>query len=98
MRLDLMRKAEVGTFLSRYDKAVLQFEHAIEIDPDNAEACSKKGVALASSAGMMNPWFCFDRAKEIDPTKPKGWYNRGRGLAPGMNAPRPSSSLIMPSR
>lgn len=63
----------------KYDQAVLQFERAIELDPDNENAFANKGGALRGLARPQDALASFNTALTLDPNDV--WTLEERGEA-----------------
>ncbi|WP_422928855.1 tetratricopeptide repeat protein [Singulisphaera sp. PoT] len=67
--------------LENFGEAVISFEKAIEIDPNNASPWVSKGDALAGLGRHEDAILCFDKAIEIDPNDDSAWASKGDALA-----------------
>jgi tetratricopeptide (TPR) repeat protein len=62
--------------LDKYEEAIECFDKALEIEPDDAEACYNKGLALQELDKYEEAIECFDKALEINPDDGRYWYSR----------------------
>ena len=53
------------------------YDEAITIDPQNADAWSDKGAALAILSKYNGALEAFDKAIKINSRKTNAWYNKG---------------------
>jgi len=51
--------------LGRYDEAVTSYDHAISIDPSDADAWNSKGNSLNSMGKSNDAKKCYDKSKEL---------------------------------
>ncbi|NKQ38425.1 MAG: tetratricopeptide repeat protein, partial [Methanosarcinales archaeon] len=71
---------EIGNIyykLSKYDEALMFFNKAIEINPDDAEAWYNKGVVLGELNRPDEELKAYNKAIEIKPDDAEAWYNKG---------------------
>ena len=61
-------------------KAIKNYDRAIEINPEYAEAWNQKGAALLFIQKPEEAIVCFDKALEIDKEHGYAWYNKGAAL------------------
>ena len=52
--------------LGKYDEAILSYEHAITIDPSDADAWNSKGNSLNSLGKSDEAKKCFEKSKELE--------------------------------
>jgi Tfp pilus assembly protein PilF len=60
----------------QYDRAIEEFERALEFDPDYAEAYCDRGIALYMKGEHTEAFKDFERALEKDPTLGKAHFHR----------------------
>lgn len=58
-----------------------KWEREIALDPENAEAYSKRGTVLFVLGRKKEALASYDRALEINPEYEKAWNNKGVLLA-----------------
>jgi tetratricopeptide (TPR) repeat protein len=78
-----IKEGDVLQNQSKYDEAIQAYDKAIEIDPQNEEAWTKKGSAFFGSdrAGASDEAVrCFDNAILINPNYAEAWMEKGRWL------------------
>jgi tetratricopeptide (TPR) repeat protein len=63
-----------------YTKAIENFDKALDIDPNNALALNKKGLALYNLSKYQEAITWFDKVLEIDPGHVNALYNKGLAL------------------
>ena len=73
------------------DQAMACYEHALEIDPDYAEAWSNKGSLFREAGQLEEALRCYERAIAIDPGAHLAWYNKGATLE---TLGRPEEALV----
>ena len=64
-----------------YEKAIADYDKAIEINPDLDQAWNNRGVALANLGRSEAAIADYDKAIEINPDLDQAWNNRGVALA-----------------
>ncbi|MDD2472404.1 MULTISPECIES: tetratricopeptide repeat protein [unclassified Methanoculleus] len=64
-----------------YNKAVVCYDKALELSPDDPVLWRRKGFALIKSCNYASAAACFDRALEIDPENAGAWQRKGYVLA-----------------
>ncbi len=62
------------------DKAVIEYQKALEIDPDSAETCYDLGNALAEEGKMDEAIIQFQKARAIDPAYADPYDDLGNAL------------------
>ena len=60
-----------------YEQAISEFDKAIELDPDYAEAYSNRGIAYGSQGDFDSAMTDFNKAIELDPESAEAYSNRG---------------------
>jgi tetratricopeptide (TPR) repeat protein len=63
-----------------YLAALMLYDEAIRMDPNNTHAWNNKGVALAEMHNFTGSIYCFNKTIEIDPTIAEAWNNKGAAL------------------
>lgn len=63
------------------DRAIADFDNAIALDPDDADAYNARGQVWLDKGDNDSAISDFDRAIELDPGKAEAYYNRGRAWA-----------------
>jgi tetratricopeptide (TPR) repeat protein len=67
--------------LGRFEEAILSFNKAIEINPNNVPAWSNKGWTLDKLERFEEAIKCYDKAIEISPNGSSfTWFNKGQAL------------------
>ena len=61
-----------------FEKSVLCFDKALELDPYNAQAWTSKGFSLESLGRHDEAIDCHNRALEVDRCNLDAWYNKAR--------------------
>jgi len=65
--------------LKRYDDAIANFNRALELAPNDADALTGRGTAQFNGKRMYREALAdFEKALTIDPTKGETWLNRSR--------------------
>ena len=64
----------------RYQEALLEFDNAIRIDPNDASVYINKGNALDKLGPISRTLLEFDNAIRIDPNNANAYYNKGNAL------------------
>jgi tetratricopeptide (TPR) repeat protein len=64
--------------IERYEEALADLDHALELDPDNASALVNRGTTYAQMKRYDEALADLDRAVEIDPDYVTGFLSRGR--------------------
>ena len=72
----LANKRDYGSI----EKALEAFDNALEIDPQYAEACYNKGLALNQLERHEEAIECYDKAVEINPQFVEAWDRKGDDL------------------
>lgn len=67
--------------LKKYNEAIADFNRAIAIDPENAEAYNNKGLYLFESGRSDSSIFYFDKAIALKKDFHQAYYNKGNTLA-----------------
>ncbi|NMC10258.1 MAG: tetratricopeptide repeat protein, partial [Methanothrix sp.] len=67
-----------------YEKAIDNYDNAIEIDRRFSEAWVAKGIALVGLEKYNESIDCFDEAIKINPEYAEAWHNKGLALAIGL--------------
>jgi len=71
---------QVFTLDGRLDEAVIQFQRALEINPNYVRAWSNLGSVRARQDRMGEATECFRKAVGIDPRDFRAWVDLGRAL------------------
>ena len=67
--------------LNRQKEAVIAYEQALELDPENATYWNDKGNALrADPACHEDALEAYEQAVKLAPDEPLYWHNKGRVL------------------
>jgi hypothetical protein len=61
----------------QYDRAISDFNKALEIEPKSADVYNNRGIAYGSKGQYEKAISDFDKAIEINPGLSKAWFNRG---------------------
>jgi tetratricopeptide (TPR) repeat protein len=61
----------------RYDEAIAEFNKAIEIDPDFADAYYNRGIANSKKGNLNQAISDYTKAIQINPNDSDSYYNRG---------------------
>ncbi len=69
----------------KYDQAVADFNKALSIDPDNAEAYNNKGLYLTEKGVIDSAIVCFDKAISLKKGFYQAFYNKGNAYAKAGN-------------
>ncbi len=77
---DLFSDALILLNLQKYEEAILLYEKAIKIDPNQYSAWYNKGLALSSLRQYEQAIYSFNKAIEIDFNQYWSWYLRGNAL------------------
>jgi Flp pilus assembly protein TadD len=65
-----------------YLEALLCFQKAVEVNPNNAHAWYNYGTGLTKVGKYDDTTLmCFEKAVELNPTDPEAWNNKGAILA-----------------
>jgi len=67
--------------LSKLEQAIMCYDKAIEIDPNNSGAWDNKGNALRLTGRNKEALECYNNAIKIDPTNASAWANKGAVLS-----------------
>ena len=60
-----------------FDKAITDFDHAVQLNPNQVEVYNYRGVIKARKGDIEGAIADFDRAVERDPKYPHAYLNRG---------------------
>ena len=60
-----------------FDKVIADFDHAVELNPNQVEIYNYRGVIKARKGDIEGAIADFDRAVERDPKYPHAYLNRG---------------------
>jgi len=71
----------------KYDLAIADFNIALSIDPDNAEAYNNKGLYLSEGGKNDSSLVYFDKAISLKENFYQAYYNKGNALAKQGNYP-----------
>ena len=63
-----------------YKEALVSYDQALEVKPDNHEAWNNRGNALRNLGRYEEAIAAYDQALEVKPDKHEAWYNRGIAL------------------
>jgi tetratricopeptide (TPR) repeat protein len=63
--------------LKDYTGAILDYNKAIELDPDNANAYYNRGCTKSSLEDFRGAMLDYNKAIKLDPDNAKAYYNRG---------------------
>ncbi|WP_353571073.1 tetratricopeptide repeat protein [Candidatus Albibeggiatoa sp. nov. BB20] len=66
--------------LGRYKEAIVSYDKALNIKPDNYKAWNNRGNALGQLGRNEEAIASYDKALNIKPDKHEAWYNRGNAL------------------
>jgi len=71
--------AQGAVYLDRqmYDEAIAEFNKAIEIDPDFADAYYNRGIANSKKGNLEKAISDYSKAIEINPRDSDAYFNRG---------------------
>jgi tetratricopeptide (TPR) repeat protein len=61
----------------QFDRAIADFDQAIALDPQNAEAYNARGLAYYAIADLRRAIADFDEALSLNPEIADAYYNRG---------------------
>ena len=64
-----------------YDRAVVWYDRALEISPDDPVLLKRKGFALVKTGRYDEAVACFDQALALDPGDATVWQRKGYALA-----------------
>ena len=91
---------EKGNALARLGKqleAVISYDQALEIEPDNPKTLYQKGIALAQRERYDDAIKTFERMLALEPDNSQALYYLGIAYAAGNGTMRPSGRLNDPS-
>ncbi len=74
---ELLEKGNSLIKAKKYNKAIMYFDGALEIDPKYKEAWSSKGITLDELARYEEAIKCYDIALEIDWNYKEAWSSKG---------------------
>lgn len=77
---DLVRMGEDSANKSNYEQALMYFEKAIEMNPNNDFAWGDRGLMLDKQHRRDEAIESFSRALMIDPSNSITWHNKGLTL------------------
>jgi len=63
--------------MGNYDKAILAYDKALELDPNFIEAWYYKGVDLDGLGNHSQALKAYEKATELDPENDDAWNNMG---------------------
>ncbi|HOI69131.1 MAG TPA: tetratricopeptide repeat protein [Methanothrix sp.] len=63
-----------------YDEAILAYDEAIRLEPEDAAAWNNKGNALDDLGRYDEAILAYDEAIRLDPEFAVAWYNKGNAL------------------
>jgi tetratricopeptide (TPR) repeat protein len=63
--------------LERFEEAVICYDRALELDPEDAVAWQRKGFALGRLRRFSEAELCFDRALALDPSSITALHGKG---------------------
>ena len=66
--------------LRRYEAAIVAYDQAIRIDPNDASAYHNKGVALGKLQRYEEALMAFEQALRLDPNDASAYYDKGVAL------------------
>ncbi|MDJ0899053.1 MAG: tetratricopeptide repeat-containing serine protease family protein [Xenococcus sp. MO_188.B8] len=64
----------------KYQEAIISYDKAIEINPDDYQAWTNRGVALGNLGRYQEEIASYDKAIEINPDDAYAWFGRGVAL------------------
>ncbi|NYT00127.1 MAG: tetratricopeptide repeat protein [Methanocellales archaeon] len=73
----------IGEWLGKHevhDEAEKMFDRITQLDPNHADAWSKKGISLGILERFEDAMECFEKAIEINPNHADAWFNKGLSL------------------
>lgn len=73
----LVGKSQTLMKMNNPEAALAALDEAVSIDPDNADACIKKGTVLESLDRMEEALLCFDRAIALDHSTTMAYLYKG---------------------
>ena len=79
------------------DEAIRQFQEALRLKPDYAEAHNNLGIALARKGQIDEAISQFQEALRLKPDYAEAHYNLGIALARKARSTRPSANSRKPS-
>ncbi|MCK8519198.1 tetratricopeptide repeat protein [Methanoculleus sp. 7T] len=65
----------------KFDKAIVCYDKALELSPDDSVIWRRKGFALLKIGRYDEAAACFDRALDLDPDDATAWQRKGYALA-----------------
>jgi len=77
---ELIVAAKLAYDKEKYEEAVLSYDRALVIKPDDDEAWFNRGIALWNLGRYEEEVASYDRALEIKPDDDAAWFNRGNAL------------------
>jgi tetratricopeptide (TPR) repeat protein len=66
-----------------YNMAIADLQHAISLEPDNAEAYNNLGLYYSDKGVLDSSLSALNRAIELKESFPEAWYNKGNAYAKG---------------
>lgn len=74
-------RGQVFCHSRKFDKAVVCYDKALELSPENPILWRRKGFALIKAGRYDEAAACFDRALALDPRDATAWQRKGYALA-----------------
>jgi len=62
--------------LKKYKEAIESYDKVLEIDPENVNALSYKGISLLYLHNYDESELCYDKLLEIRKNEGNAWYNK----------------------
>ncbi|NLM28844.1 MAG: tetratricopeptide repeat protein [Methanomicrobiales archaeon] len=74
-------KGQTCCTTGKFDRAIVCYNRALEISPDDPVVWKRKGFVLLKIGRYNEAVACYDRALELDPEDATAWQRKGYALA-----------------
>ena len=71
-----LREAQHCAESGRWEDAIACYENALGLEPQNTQACYRKGLCLAALGRLEEAIDCYGRALALDPQMAEAWFSK----------------------